>query len=94
MAAEQQAINITDIPALRDIAAEVTRTRKRRTLAVDGEDVTLIVAPKATTRGRRGKRTSADDPFWKLVGLGSSGKHDLSANHDHYLAEAKMSTTP
>jgi hypothetical protein len=28
-----------------------------------------------------------DDPLWNIIGLGSSGVHDLALEHDRYLAE-------
>lgn len=94
MPAEQHAINIQDIPALQPIAQEVSRTRQRLRLSVDGADVTLVVEPShpKRSRARRGRRTSADDPFWSLIGTGHSGKTDVSANHDKYLAEWERST--
>jgi hypothetical protein len=30
-----------------------------------------------------------DDPAMDLIGLGRSGRGDLSTNHDHYLAESR-----
>jgi hypothetical protein len=41
-------------------------------------------------RSVRGKPTSADDPLWKLVGIGHSGKGDISENTHQYLAEAYL----
>jgi hypothetical protein len=41
-------------------------------------------------RSVRGKPTSADDPLWKLVGIGHSGKGDISANKHQYLADAYL----
>ena len=31
-----------------------------------------------------------DDPIWKLVGAGHSGRSDTSANHDRVLANAEI----
>jgi transcriptional pleiotropic regulator of transition state genes len=33
---------------------------------------------------------SAEDPVWRLVGAGASGKKDISVNHDRYLAEGEI----
>jgi hypothetical protein len=41
-------------------------------------------------RSVRGTPTSADDPLWKLVGIGHSGKGDISENKHKYLAEAYL----
>jgi len=38
----------------------------------------------------RGKPTSGDDPLWKLVGIGHSGRGDISENKHKYLAEAYL----
>ncbi len=39
----------------------------------------------------QGKPTSADDPLWKIVGMGrSKGPGDVSENVDKYLAEANL----
>ena len=56
---------------------------------VTGEDVALLSPIKPVTKRRaRGKPTSADDPLWKLVGIGHSGRGDISANKHTYLARA------
>lgn len=90
MAQEQEAINITDIPALQGIAAEVARSRRRRTLSVDGEEVTLIIEPR---RGRRSpskaRPVTHDDALLQLVGIGRGGTpSNASENKHEALAEA------
>jgi transcriptional pleiotropic regulator of transition state genes len=30
-----------------------------------------------------------DDPIWEMVGSASSGSHDVSVDHDRYLAEGE-----
>ena len=35
------------------------------------------------------KSLSAKDPIWELIGQGASGKRDIAARHDHYLAEGE-----
>lgn len=32
-----------------------------------------------------------DDPIWRLVGSASGGGHDVSGDHDRYLAEGETS---
>jgi hypothetical protein len=94
MADEQSAINIADIPALRLIAQEVSRTRQRRKVAVNGEDVTIIVEPNRPRRSDipRGKQTSHNDPLWKIIGIGKDERTtDVSENHDRYLADWELS---
>lgn len=36
------------------------------------------------------KETDAEDPLMGIIGLGRSGIHDISENHDKYLAESKL----
>jgi hypothetical protein len=38
--------------------------------------------------GRRGPQTVRRETYLKIVGLGASGRSDISARHDAYLAEA------
>jgi hypothetical protein len=92
MAQEQQAINVSDNPALRELVEEVARTRRSKVLRVDESQAEAVIMPAKSHR-RIARRTSADDPFWGLLGIGASGKTDISTNHDKYLAEAKMSAT-
>ena len=35
------------------------------------------------------KPLSPEDPIWGMVGLGSSGRTDVSERHDDYLAEGE-----
>ncbi|HZC00327.1 MAG TPA: hypothetical protein VE844_02885, partial [Gammaproteobacteria bacterium] len=60
-------------------------------LQQDSEDVALLtpITPVAK-RSVRGKPTTADDPLWKLIGIGHSGKGDVSENKHKYLAEAYL----
>jgi hypothetical protein len=41
-------------------------------------------------RSVRGKPVTADDPLWKLVGIGHSVKGDISENKHKYLVEAYL----
>jgi len=36
------------------------------------------------------KKTDAGDPLMGIIGLGRSGLHDVSENHDKYLADSKL----
>jgi len=38
---------------------------------------------------RVAKPLGPEDPIWGMVGLGSSGRRDVSDRHDHYLAEGE-----
>ena len=41
-------------------------------------------------RSVRSKPASANDPLWKLIGIGHSGKSDMSENKHKYLAYAYL----
>lgn len=90
MPEQLQAINIADVPALRELVAEVTRTRKRRSPSVDGEDVTLILEPSKPRRSpSRARPVTRDDALYHLVGIGKSDTPSNAAEHKHEaLAEA------
>jgi hypothetical protein len=84
-------IDISRIPELLSIAQEVRSTNESRILQQEREDLAMLtpITPVAK-RSVRGKPTSADDPLWKLIGIGHSGKGDISANTHQYLAEASL----
>jgi transcriptional pleiotropic regulator of transition state genes len=48
----------------------------------DGEYVTLHKVSHA-------KALSAEDPIWEMIGQGASGKRDVAARHDYYLAKGE-----
>jgi hypothetical protein len=91
MAKEPKRIDISQIPELLSIAHEVRSTNEPAVLQQDSEDVAMLtpITPMAKKRVR-GQPTSADDPLWKLVGIGHSGKGDISENKHQYLAEAYL----
>ena len=89
MAKEPRHIDISSIPELQKLVREVCQTNEPSILREEREDVAMLTPLKPVTkRGVRGKPTTADDPLWKLVGIGHSGKGDVSANKHQYLAEA------
>ena len=91
MANEPKRIDISSIPELLSLVQEVRRTNEPRILQEESEDVAMLTPLKpAAKRSVRGKPTSADDPLWKLVGIGHSGKGDISENKHKYLAEAYL----
>ena len=91
MAKEPRHIDISSIPELQKLVHEVRQTNEPSILREESEDVAMLtpIKPKAK-RSVRGKPTTADDPLWKLVGIGHSGKGDVSANKHTYLAEAYL----
>ena len=91
MAKELKRIDIGSIPELLKLAQEVRTTNESAVLQQESEDVALLSPIKPVTQRRaRGKPTSADDPLWKLVGIGHSGRGDISANKHKYLADAYL----
>ncbi|AEG16871.1 MAG: hypothetical protein PWP72_1369 [Thermoanaerobacter sp.] len=37
---------------------------------------------------RQGERKAPKEAFQRIIGMGASGREDISERHDHYLAEA------
>jgi hypothetical protein len=74
-------IDISDIPELLQLAHEVRSTNEPAVLQQEREDLAMLtpITPVAR-RSVKGKPTTADDPLWKLVGIGHSGKGDISEN--------------
>jgi hypothetical protein len=85
-------IDVTNTPELRRLAEEVQASKTPRVLSRDNEDL-VVVKPLAPRRAdgkttRRGKGFSREDSLWNIAGIAHSGSHDVSANHDRYLADA------
>ena len=94
MAKEPKHIEISRIPELLKLVHEVRQTNEPTILREERQDVALLTPIKlAAKRSVRGKPTNADDSLWKLVGIGHSGKCDISANKHTYLAEAYLHHT-
>jgi hypothetical protein len=91
MAKEPKRIDISRMPELLHLAQEVQSTNEPAVLQQEREDLAMLTPIKPVAKRRaRGKPTSADDPLWKLVGIGHSGKGDISENTHQYLAEASL----
>jgi len=89
MAKEPRHIDISSIPELLKLVQEVRQTNTPTILQQEREDVAMLIPMKPVGKTRvRGKPVTADDPLWKLVGIGHSGKGDISANKHTYLARA------
>ena len=88
MAAELNPIDLNNAPSLPELVDEVRTTRKSRIIRVDGEAVAeLRPVPKRRSL-RNAKPVTADDPLMSVIGIGHSGKGDISSNKHKYLAEA------
>jgi hypothetical protein len=91
MAKETKHIDVSSIPEVLKLAQEVRRTNEPAVLQQEREDLAMLTPIKPVAkRSVRGKPTSADDPLWKLVGIGHSGRGDISENKHKYLAEAYL----
>ena len=88
---EPKRIDISSIPELLSMAQEVRSTNESSILKQENEDLAMLTPIKPVAkRTPKGKPTTADDPLWKLVGIGHSGKGDVSANKHKYLADAYL----
>jgi len=91
MAKETKHIDVSSIPELLKLAQEVRQTNEPAVLQQEREDLAMLTPIKPVAKRRvRGKPTSGDDPLWKLVGIGHSGRGDISENKHQYLAEAYL----
>jgi hypothetical protein len=91
MAKEPKRIDISRIPELLNMVQEVRATNEPAILQQESEDLAILTPIKSVPKRRaRGKPTTADDPLWKLIGIGRSGKGDISENKHKYLAEAYL----
>jgi hypothetical protein len=70
---------------------KVRSTNEPYILQQEGEDLAMLTPIKPVVkRSIRGKPVTADDSLWKLVGIGHSGKGDISEKKHKYLAEAYL----
>jgi antitoxin (DNA-binding transcriptional repressor) of toxin-antitoxin stability system len=93
VAGEVLILDIRTIPQLREVVDEVRRTGRPVAIQEDGEEIARIAPARPPRRRRalRGKPITADDPIWKIVGMGrSEGPGDVSENKYKYLVEAKL----
>ena len=86
-------INIEHRPQLRDLADHIRKTKRVIVLRDEnGEDIATITPAKIQRRRTPKLRpVTADDPIFGLVGIGRSGRSDISSNKHQYIAEAILS---
>ena len=91
MARAIEPIDIGDSPDLLRLVKEICASDAPRVLRRDNQDM-AIIRPLKRARGVRipaGRPASADDPLWRLVGIGASkGSGDVSVQTHTYLADA------
>lgn len=64
----------------------------REALGLKAGDYLSVLVDKEEIRLRKVQQIrplSNDDPIWNIVGAGNSGRQDVAARHDHYLAEGE-----
>jgi hypothetical protein len=84
-------IDISRIPELLQLVQEVRRTNEPRILQQDGEDLALLSPVRPKTRSQaKAQPVTSEDALFRLIGIGHSGKGDISANTHQYLAEAYL----
>lgn len=65
----------------------------RKQLGIDRDTYLEVVGTEHEIRLRKIVPTRPlgdDDPIWNLVGRGTSGRSDVSAEHDRHLADAEV----
>lgn len=84
MQQELPALDIANLPQLEQAAEEVRETKKPRRIVRGNEELAILHPAKKPRRTRLpGRPTAADDALWELIGMGHSGRHDISANKQH-----------
>ena len=85
---EAKGIDISKMPDLVALAEEVCKTGEPRLLKRDDEDLAILMPVGRTAKRSKGHPITKHDALWNIVGIGHSGKGDISANKHKYLAEA------
>lgn len=90
MAQERTPIEISQVPQLAQLVADLRRGARQVVLQEHGEDVAVLrVLETDSIRRMQGIPVTAEDPLWNIVGIGcSGGPGDVSRNKYKYLAEA------
>ncbi|TAK35109.1 MAG: hypothetical protein EPO21_07290 [Chloroflexota bacterium] len=90
-------IDISQKGELLRIAEQVRSAKQPLVLSKGGEDVAVLRPLKRAARKphSKGRPTSADDPFWSIIGMAAGpddGVTDVSGNKHKYLSDAYDST--
>ena len=73
MANEREPLDISTVPELAHVVTEVRRTRTPRVLRDGHEDLVVLMPMPAAPRRRKTGLVRADDPLFRLIGIGRSG---------------------
>ena len=90
MAKELESLDVTDSPELLRVAEEVAEPGVSRVLrTAKGKLAVIRPLPKPRKRSPRPRPMTRDDPFYKLIGIASSGtESDASERKHEILAQA------
>jgi len=90
MAKELESLDVTDSPELLRVAEEGAETGVSRVLhTAKGKLAGIRPLPKPRKRSPRPRPMTRDDPFYKLIGIASSGtESDASERKHEILAQA------
>lgn len=84
-----EVLKVSTVTVRRYIASRrLAAVRIGRSVRIRKEDVDRLPVEFVPSRHGRGRRTSADDPLWGIIGIASSQPDDVSENKHKYLAEA------
>ena len=88
MTREALSVDVSGNPELLSLAQEVKRSGKPRVLRADGEELARVSPAIPRRRSLKGRPTFAEDPFWRVIGMGrSGGPSDASEHVDEILAD-------
>ena len=84
-------IDISRMPELLYLAHEVRSTNEPAVLQQENEELALLSPVRPKTRSQtRAQPVTSEDALFRLIGIGHSGKGDISANKHKYLTEAYL----
>src|SRR5438105_474413 len=101
MAEQVHPIDISNNPALRQLVQEARVTNTARPVVMDDQVVATLVPrpvdqpPRRTPAKRTRLASRRNESLLRLIGIAGStadGVHDVSVNHDKYLADAYLNT--
>jgi hypothetical protein len=93
MARELQPIDITNVPELRELIAEVRASKTPRVLRADSEDVAILMPMRPPTQRRGRAKTAADAAAFRSAFGGWHGLIDPEAFKAE-LRDARGSNRP
>jgi hypothetical protein len=94
MARELRPIDITHVPALRELIAELAASNEPRVLRADSEDLAILTPVRATKRRRRGRAKTAADYEAFLASAGGWKELVDTEQLKADIAESRRSSRP